>query len=410
VLAAVVAVVAAACGNDSDSGDDADTGGSGDTAAAPTGEPIKILSMSAFTGIQGAEAPVSPDPVEAHAQALNDAGGIGGRPVEVIACDTGNDAVKEIGCARQAVDEGVAAVVGVLTADATDEFELFEANGIPAIGTDTTDSVQQTNPVSFPLDSGGAGQVAGMPAILADEGATKVSAIVPDITGSALDELSQTWSDSAEAHGLDDVGFVPTSLDVTDPTPVVTTATAGGVDGVGLILVGDVFARVLQALQQQHPEIPVALNGGLVDNEVLQAAGDNAEGAFVVNNYPPTTATEIEGIQTMLDEMEAFGADTTNITGDTIKFWLATYVFGEVAKQIADGGGTVDAASMLDALNGETDLDTLGLTPPLNFSEPSDVVPDAPRIFNATVVVTVVEGGEQKLVDPENPLLDPFET
>lgn len=410
VLLTLVALLAAACTNESSSGDgdsDTETSGGAQTAETPMGEPIKIMTMSSFSGIETAGPTVREEAVESHVEALNDAGGIGGRPVEVIACDGANDAVQEIACARQAIDEGVTAITGMLTADAADEFELFEAAGIPVIGSDTF-ATSINSPVSFPLDSGGTGQVGAMPAALKTEGATKVSAIIPDIAAAAAGDLETAFDSTAESNDLGNAGFVPTPLDTTDPTPAVATATSDGVDGVGLILVGDLFARVLQAMNQQHPEIPVVLNGGVVDQSVLDAAGDNAEGVLVTNNFPPITATEVDGISTMLEEYEAVGGDPSEIVGDTIKFWLATYVFGEVATQIADDGKTVDASTMLEALNEQTDIDTLGLTPTLDFTQPSDALPDATRLFNPTAVVTVVQDGEIVLVDPDDFFVEAF--
>src|SRR5690554_3364485 len=79
----------------------------------PTGEPIKVMVIHEKSA--GVANPEIPEGAQAAARAMNKKGGIGGRPVRVLVCDTENDPNKATECGRRAVDEGVVALIGVLT-------------------------------------------------------------------------------------------------------------------------------------------------------------------------------------------------------------------------------------------------------------------------------------------------------
>ncbi|MEQ9163491.1 MAG: ABC transporter substrate-binding protein, partial [Ilumatobacter fluminis] len=99
-----------------DGGDtDADDGGDGDDAAEePTGEPIKLMSVTTLN----ANGPTYENiaiTAELAGDYINSNGGINGRPVEISVCDEQFDAAVAATCAREAVEEGVVSVVGSFT-------------------------------------------------------------------------------------------------------------------------------------------------------------------------------------------------------------------------------------------------------------------------------------------------------
>ena len=62
---------------------------------------------------------------------INNAGGLNGHELELITCNEGADPNKAADCARQAVDEGVAAMVGGFTANGDAIMPILEEAGIP---------------------------------------------------------------------------------------------------------------------------------------------------------------------------------------------------------------------------------------------------------------------------------------
>src|SRR5690606_28954815 len=124
-----LAFVGAACGGDDDDatsptqapaetdatpGDTTSDGPSDTAGETPTGEPIKLLTVTTLN----ANGPTYENiaiTAELAAGFINDNGGINGRPVEVELCDEQFDAAVAASCARQAVEDGVVSVVGSFT-------------------------------------------------------------------------------------------------------------------------------------------------------------------------------------------------------------------------------------------------------------------------------------------------------
>ena len=201
-LMAVLALFAAACG---DSDDDAESGSEetttsaaedGDTtttaedegasttgastestegeAAAPTGDPIKVMTI-APVNTNLPPYPNIPAAAEVYEQYINDAGGIAGRPLEVITCDDRGDPNEGANCARQAVEEGVVAVVGSFVFDASRIIPVLEENNIAWFGECCPLVAQEfESPISYALGSLFPAQGTGNGWKMAQDGCEKV--------------------------------------------------------------------------------------------------------------------------------------------------------------------------------------------------------------------------------------------
>ena len=373
-----------------------------------TGDPIKIITIGSFENPAfGNDYTEQSDAVEAHVAVLNATGGIAGHPIEVLICNTQDDPARFLACVRDGIDAEVAAMVGFSSADTADGFALLEQAGIPAIGVVTGDPASLASPNSFPTNNGALGQFFALPSALALSDVSKASIVVPDIGGAGVAQMNAVWSIGLAQQGIQDAGFVTVPADVTDLAPVVAAATAEDTDGVGSSLLGEANARLLITLSDQAPEATVVIPGGLIDPEILEAAGDAAEGAIVVSWYPPLVNTDVPGIARFIDELSTFNPDA-NLTDQAINYWLAAYIFGNVARDIAASGGTVDGSSVLSALSSMTEVDTLGLTPPIDFTSVFTAFPGLDRMFNPSSVFTVIEDGEQVLLDPAVLFVNPF--
>src|SRR6478735_2989636 len=106
-LATILAVSLTACGGSSDG-----SSGSDSTIKVMTWAPLK----SQLTNY-----PAIAEAAKAYGKYINAKGGINGHKVQVLICDEGGDPTKATDCARQAIQEHVAAVVGSFgyTGDAT---------------------------------------------------------------------------------------------------------------------------------------------------------------------------------------------------------------------------------------------------------------------------------------------------
>jgi ABC-type branched-subunit amino acid transport system substrate-binding protein len=120
-------------------------------AAAATGGKITIGGFFDITG--PVDSSVERDTVRAYMQALNAAGGINGRQVEYVWCDSKYDASSAHSCAQYLIAQKVMAVVG-LTAPLgeNNEIHTLTAAGIPVIGGLGTPA-EYSDPLSFPVSA-----------------------------------------------------------------------------------------------------------------------------------------------------------------------------------------------------------------------------------------------------------------
>jgi ABC-type branched-subunit amino acid transport system substrate-binding protein len=123
--------------------------GGGSTAAA--GGKITIGGFFDITG--PIDSSVERDTVRAYMQAVNASGGINGRQVEYVWCDSKYDASSAHSCAQQMISQNVMAVVG-LTAPLgeNNEIRTLTAAGIPVIGGLGTPA-EYTDPLSYPVSA-----------------------------------------------------------------------------------------------------------------------------------------------------------------------------------------------------------------------------------------------------------------
>src|SRR5262245_35045010 len=147
--------------------------------AKPTGDPVKVMVI--YEKSAGVANPEIPDGARAAAKALNKKDGVGGSPVTVLACDTNNDPNTAAECGRKAVDEGVVALIGVLTPHSAGFMPLMAENKIPSIGVVLAGIPDFQSPASFPLSGGIIATSADLPRFLADAGAKAISVARPDL-------------------------------------------------------------------------------------------------------------------------------------------------------------------------------------------------------------------------------------
>src|SRR6266581_6443093 len=131
-VAIAAAALTAACSSSAKPGKAADSASpsSGTTGASATGTPIKIMVTGTFNG-PGIGYPESTAGAKAAADAINAAGGVGGHPIEIEACDDQYDANKAAACAQKAVSDKVTALVGGVEFFNPGVYPTIEAAKIP---------------------------------------------------------------------------------------------------------------------------------------------------------------------------------------------------------------------------------------------------------------------------------------
>ena len=141
-------------GAPSGGGSTATSGGTGSSSQSQSGVSGGSITIGGFFDISGpVDSSVERDTVRAYMQTVNASGGINGRQVQYVWCDSKYDASAAHSCAQYLISQHVLAVVG-LTAPLGENNEIgtLTSAGIPVIGGLGTPA-EYSNSLSFPVSA-----------------------------------------------------------------------------------------------------------------------------------------------------------------------------------------------------------------------------------------------------------------
>ena len=209
-------------------------------------EPIKIMMI--YEKTRGLTEPTLAHGAAAAVHAINAAGGVRSRPLELIDCDTLDDPETAAACGHRAVEEGVVALVGSLSVHSGDFMTTMAQSKIPSIGLIPATAADFTSPAAFPIVGGPPVSLAYLAGALVDQGARKISLVRPDVVaGSALASFANL---GLRRFGLEVSNDVAVPSGVADMTPYLEAARDGGADGLLVALAGDDGVRFIAAARR----------------------------------------------------------------------------------------------------------------------------------------------------------------
>ncbi|MYH71767.1 MAG: ABC transporter substrate-binding protein, partial [Acidimicrobiia bacterium] len=321
--------------------------------------------------------------------AINAAGGVNGRPIELLICDDESNPNLSVECGRQAVDEGVVAVVGATSGFGNEYMGVLVDAGIPSIGNLSRSQLELTSPLSFPVGGGIATSLAAIGYGLGEYGATTVHAAIP-ATGNAAALAGLFLNAGLAPYGLGlkgQTGFPPDAADI---TPLVQATLEGGTDGVAFVMSPDLINKYLLTLPNLGAD-PLLVSSTLVYSQTnFDIVGDAAEGLILAGQILPPSYTENPGVQQYHDELDAIGSDAPR-SELAINSWAAVHIVADIMRTMDPEG--IDSASLVAALEsaGEIHFEPL---PPFNWAEPIMAYPPASRVFSDYVVLSEVRNGQ----------------
>ncbi len=343
---AVIGLVAASCGSDSDSSDDsaapavtevevdettapadtepaapaatepadtaapADTeptdtddaeGGDGFTSLAPPeGEPI-IVGMVNTEGSPGLDFPELSAATRAAADFLNEHGGMGGRPIQLEVCNADGAPETSQACAQELVGKGVEMIM--LGLDLFPGYDTYTAANVPVTGVLPILPGDYTANALF-LGGGNTTTTAAMTGFAVEElGATTAGIISADNAGAngteadlkaALDAAGITYVSIKGGDNETDAGFQGLMAQATadDPDVLFSLYADAG-------CIGTMRGRVALGI-----ETPVLTTAICSSAEVIDEVGDDATGWYFVGAQTERTGTpEAADYQAMLDTL-----------------------------------------------------------------------------------------------------------
>lgn len=366
------------------------------TTGGTRDDPITVMTW-APEKTKATNKPGVPAMAEAYARWVNAHGGIDGRELKVLTCNDHNDPVGAATCARKAVDEEVAAVVGAYSQHGRSFLAPLEVAGIPYIGGYGITDDEFSSPLSYPVNGGEPALLAGNGRQLADR-CDRVSLVRPDTL--AGDELPKLLNAGLADGDHKPVADIRAPEDGTDLTPQAEQALryAGARDGCVTAALGartDTFYDSFRRTRDDYPPVRISSVLGSVDQSLIdRTGGANGpyEGAYVTGWYPVSGDARWAEMRKVIRE-QAFGDNRVDPADAGVQTtWIAYTVLKQAVESL--DGGDVTAHSLRRALDDGLRVETGGLTPTLSWRfEDLIAASEFPRLINSGVTFQTVRDG-----------------
>jgi len=399
---AVVGLALAACGSSkaataptttpSTASTTADTSAAATTAAATTvapasGEPINLMVI-ATVGKPGGDYPEDFSAAKAAAAAVNKAGGVNGRPINVLTCNDQLDPNIATECARTAVSSKAVAIVGNLSTFVDAWMPIVAAANIPSVGNLGVSASEATGANSFPI-AGGTGIVsAANIQYLIKQGKTKIVVSYPDIP--VLANVLKGIDAQVTKLGGTVVSKIPIPISAVDMAPYAAQMKNSGANGGLIIAATGSLAQQLTALYQAgvtSSQIQFAESTLSISPAQVTKLGPAVEGVALTGSFIPTNFTDNPGVVQFNKELDDAGV--TDARGDiAVQAWASVHIIANVLKNAK----TVDGAGLIAAMEAAGPIDFAPVAP-FDWSKPSPAFLPR-RVFSTSVVYSTVKDGK----------------
>jgi branched-chain amino acid transport system substrate-binding protein len=361
--------------------------GGGSSQASSSSAPINIMTISTVNS-PDESLPETQTAGQAAVNAINAAGGINGHKINWTFCDDEFNPNTAVNCAREAVSDHDAAVVG--------SYETFspvwttlQAAGIPYIGGAGEVPIEETSPISFPLNAGQSEgiNVAGAAEMIA-AGAKHIAIITCSVPG-CQDAANGLAAAIKQYAGLSVVRIVSAPVTAASFSAQAAEVVSGGVDAVDLAVPPPMAATVITEIEQTGYKGMIGTSDSVVANGVISALGSKANGLYLASGLTPVDDTSNPTIAKFISEMNAVNpkADKDEVALTT---WTAVYLFADVAKTLS----SVTAKTVLNAFEHLSKPVDLGDTSPYSVVGKVSPISAYPRIFNPSVDFNRVVNGK----------------
>lgn len=341
---------------------------------------IAPLSASASLPTPFGESAVG---ARAAAQVINKSGGVNGRKVEIIPCDTKGDPNAGIKCARRAISEKVTAVVGAFDFKG-DYLAVLERAGIPSLAP-FVQAPELTSRIAYPVNGGSVTLLAGQISLMATRGIKRAAFVAAGSAASGA-EVEGLWAPVLKNFPGLSVKLITVPSEATDMMPYAAAATKS--EGVGVALLAAQMVPFVTALRRSPGESRLLTSDNAsLSQEVIGKLGDAADGFQVPSNFLPPETKGVAAVDEFNRAMDA--VDPKAKKND---FSMCAYVGVKLFAKAAAGQSDVTGKTVMSALDRASGID-LGLLPPISFQKPATALPGVTRLFNTKVIYTSIENG-----------------
>jgi ABC-type branched-subunit amino acid transport system substrate-binding protein len=347
VVIAAGAALAAGCGSSSSSSSSS-SGGSGGGGGSSKG-PIKILTYGDITGLAPTPEHQFLDGVKAAVNAFNAAGGVQGRKVDLISCDTQLNPAQAASCVTKAKSEGVVAAIPSLELLDNVTTPILEKLGIPIIGTNPSTAAAQFSKTSACYLNGPYILYPDAARALAKAGAKSISFMEPAGVANE-DTLAKAANAAAASQGAKVPAFIGVAPTATNFSAIAAKALSSGEDGVYVSATAPGLFSLVGALGQSKPGLKMGGPGyNIVDTKILGAFTKipPAKGMYVNNYTAFPTDSSVPGIK--LFQQQIATVDKTDVGSETALFtWVDAWGGMQILKSMTSG--SITSSTILAAM------------------------------------------------------------
>ncbi len=355
-LAVSLAVMTAGCGGDDGNG------------GAASGEPIKIGAILSLTGTYAGLGQPEKNVIEMEVKRINDAGGVGGRPIEVIIEDDGTDDAKAVAAASKLIEQDE--VVALMAATGTGATMAVRGDvqraGIPQVSmAGGTVIAQPVDPLVFQTPWSNTIVVPFTLNYLKDQGITKIG-LITDTGGFGADGKA-VIEKMAPAAGIEIVSDQTFNAGDADMTAQLTKIKNSAAQAIVMWTAGAEAATIAKNVKDLGIDLPLFGSHGIARREFIEGAGDAAEGVrFAAGKVliPEAYGEGSEAYTVATDFIDrytaAYGEAPSTFAGHA---YDALYIIVEAMKRI---DGDITPAALRDEIEATSGFVGIGGT--FNFS------------------------------------------
>jgi branched-chain amino acid transport system substrate-binding protein len=355
-------------------------GAGGASAASSSKAPIQIYNIETISSsIFGA--PEEASAALAAAKYINATGGIQGHKIVVTTCNDQANPDVAATCAQKAVSLNVAAVVSGEALGDTGEVPILQQAGIPDLS-EPTSPLDNSSPVSWPVDSGTAVEFTAMAMSAASTYHCKATDVIAASNTSAQEVVA------FEAAGLKVYGQtihqnIETPAVNTDYAPQAAEVASGKADCVLMDFPGTEALKAIPALRQGAPGVRLFANSEIVTPSVIKATGSKSKGIVVTSGIYPVNSSQ-PGVVAYRQNMAKY-AKGVPIDSYSLDIWGQMIVLKQAINAVK---GTINSKSVQAALGGLSQVQST-VSPVFSFTT-KPPLSGFERIFNTIATVAVV--------------------
>ena len=386
-------VLVAACGSDSDSGEGeatTDPTVATDVLGTPnpaSGEPVKVGFISDGVTSSLDNSHMKPA-AEATFEYVNEyMAGIGGRPVELVACETSGEPGKATDCANQMVQEEVVMVVMPETQQPSAVHTVISANEIPLFVYGVTDpAITEDAGSSFMIASLTSGLSALPISVAEEEGIDNVTVFVVDVPAATTFYEPGAFGAQQFEDADIELNLVKVPLAAPDLTQQINQVVQGG-DTV-LHLVGDpaMCISAINGAAVNGFEGPVTILNGCATDAVKEATGDNIDGVIMASPTPLGDESN-SGIQLWQAILEKYEPDFEDY-GEGLTTFVTSYSARQALEAIT--GTDITSATVKETIKTAPEQE-LVTGAGLGFRCNGQAAPDTPAVCTRGALRVVLD-------------------